>query len=85
VREHLRRTTITGRYIDLPLNPHFADGDLDKFATLLRTERVNAGARALLYNGDTPDFPVSAMHNPVGRLRPDLETGTSIHRWLKGP
>jgi len=78
VREHLRQTTVTGRYIDLPLNPHFTDDDLDKLAILLQTERVNAGARALLYNDDTPDFPISAMHNPIGRLRPDLETGKRI-------
>src|SRR5690606_18584781 len=38
VREHLRRTTVTGRYLDLPLSPHFNPGDLDKYATLQRTE-----------------------------------------------
>ncbi len=78
VREYLRQTTVTGRYIDVPLNPHFVPGDLDKLATLLRTERVNSGARAMLYNDETADFPISAMHNPIGRLRPDLETGKRI-------
>lgn len=78
VREHLRRTTVTGRYLDLPLSPHFNRGDLDKYATLLRTERVNAMARALLYNDDTPGLPVSAMHNPIGRIRPDLANSQRI-------
>jgi hypothetical protein len=72
VREYLRKTTVTGRYIDLPLSPHFSPGDLEKYAALLQSERVNATARALLYNGDTPGQPVSAMHNPIGRVRPDL-------------
>ena len=76
VREYVRRTTVTGRYLNLPLSPHF--GGLDKFASLLRTERVNAMARALLYNDETPDQPVSVMHNPIGRLRPDLDTGKRI-------
>ena len=78
VREHLRHTTVTGRYIDMPLSPHIIPGDLEKLATLLRSERVNAGARAMLYNDETPDFAISAMHNPIGRLRPDLETGKRI-------
>lgn len=78
VREHVRRTTITGRYLDLPLSPHLRAGDLDDFATLLETERVNAMARALLYNDDTPDVPVSAMHNPIGRIRPDLANSHRI-------
>lgn len=78
VREHLRRVTVTGRYLDLPLSPHLRPGDLDKYATLLRTERVNAMARALLCNDDTPGMPVSAMHNPIGRVRPDLATSKRI-------
>ncbi|MBZ0303530.1 MAG: hypothetical protein K8J31_27575 [Anaerolineae bacterium] len=78
VREHLRRTTVTGRYLDLPLSPHFAAGDMDQYATLLRTERVNAMARALLCNADTPGLPVSAMHNPMGRVRPELANSKRI-------
>ena len=72
VREYLRKTTVTGRYVDLPLNPHFSRDGLEKYAWLLQSERVNATARALLYNGDTAGEPVSAMHNPIGRVRPDL-------------
>ncbi len=78
VREHLRQTTVTGRYLDLPLSPHIRPGDLEKYATLLRTERVNAMARALLCNDDTPGMPVSAMHNPIGRVRPDLANSKRI-------
>lgn len=78
IREHIRRTTVTGRYLDLPLSPHFKADDLDRFATLLDTERVNAMARALLYNEDTPGLPVAAMHNPIGRIRPDLVTSKRI-------
>lgn len=77
-REYLRQTTVTGRYLDMPLNPHFAPQDLDRYADLLRSERVNATARALLYNGDTPGRPVSAMHNPIGRVRPDLHTSKRV-------
>lgn len=77
-REYLRRTTVTGRYIDLPLSPHYTPGDMDKFAELLRSERVNAMARALLYNGETPGQPISAMHNPIGRVRPDLATNKRV-------
>ncbi|MGQ9888913.1 MAG: hypothetical protein ACUVSX_10555 [Aggregatilineales bacterium] len=77
-REHIRRTTVTGRFLGLPLSPHFRPGDLDKYAYLLRSERVNAMARALLYNDDTPDEPVSAMHNPIGRVRPDLASSKRV-------
>lgn len=77
-REYLRQTTVTGRYIDLPLSPHYSNGDLDKFAYLLRSERVNAMARALLYNGETPGEAISAMHNPIGRVRPDLSTNKRV-------
>jgi hypothetical protein len=35
-------------------------------------------ARALLYNGDTEGQPVSAMHNPIGRVRPDLATNKRV-------
>ncbi len=78
VREYLRQSSITGRFVEMPLNPHIMPGDMDKFAGLLASERVNSTARALLYNGETPGFPISAMHNPIGRLRPDLATGKRI-------
>lgn len=77
-REYLRQTTVTGRYIDLPLSPHYSSADMDKFAYLLRSERVNAMARGLLYNGDTLNEPISAMHNPIGRVRPDLSTSKRV-------
>ena len=78
VREHVRRTTVTGRHLDLPLSPHFWPEHMDLYAYLLQSERVNAVARAQLCNTDTPDQPVSAMHNPVGRLRPDLATSKRV-------
>ncbi|MBZ0294270.1 MAG: hypothetical protein K8L99_17030 [Anaerolineae bacterium] len=78
VREYLRRTTVTGRYIDLPLNPHFSAADMENYAALLKSERVNATARALLYNGETPGEPISAMHNPIGRVRPDLRMSKRV-------
>ena len=78
VREYLRQTTVTGRYIDLPLNPHFSPTDMKHYAWLLQSERVNATARALLYNGETPGQPVSAMHNPIGRVRPDLRMSKRV-------
>lgn len=70
-REYLRQTTVTGRTIEMPLNPHLREGDLDRYLTLLTTERANAVARALLYD-DTLGSPISAMHSILGRLRPDL-------------
>jgi len=70
-REYLRRTTVTGRMIDMPLSPHLLDGDMDRYGTLLKTERANAIARALLYDGSLGK-PISAMHSLLGRLRPDL-------------
>lgn len=77
-REYIRRTTVTGRFLGMPLSPHFGPGDLDKYAHLLRSERVNAAARALLYNDDTAGEPVSAMHNPIGRVRPDLASSKRV-------
>jgi hypothetical protein len=78
VREYVRQSSVTGRYVEMPLSPHFTPGDLDKFAGLLHDERVNSNARALLYNDATPGFPVAAMHNPIGRLRSDLASGKQI-------
>ncbi|MFW5696882.1 MAG: hypothetical protein ACOCXR_03765, partial [Phototrophicaceae bacterium] len=76
-REHLRQTTVTGRTIEMPLNPHLRDGDLDRYLTLLKTERANAVARALLYD-DSLGSPISAMHSILGRLRPDLNNNKRI-------
>ncbi len=70
-REYLRQTTVTGRYIDLPTSPHFTENGLERFADMLRTEKANAVARAMLRD-DGLGESVSAMHNPIGRVRPDL-------------
>jgi hypothetical protein len=76
-REYVRRTTATGRYFDMPLTPHLRDGDLEKYFGLLKNERANGVGRALLYD-DSMGMPISAMHNIVGRLRPDLQTSRRI-------
>ncbi len=78
VREYIRQTTVTGRFLGMPLSPHFMPGDLDKYAYLMRSERVNAAARALLCNDDTAGELVSAMHNPIGRVRPDLASSKRV-------
>jgi hypothetical protein len=72
-REYLRGVTVTGRNIDIPLSPHLITGDLDRYADLLKIERANAVARALLYD-DSLGTPISAMHSLLGRLRPDLRS-----------
>lgn len=77
VREYLRSTTVTGRTLNIPLTPHLQDGHLDKYADLLKSERVNSVVRALLYE-DGLGIPNSAMHNVLGRLRPDLGTTKRI-------
>lgn len=76
-REHLRQTTVTGRYIDMPLNPHLREGDMARYADLLKSERTNAMARALLYD-DSLGSPIAAMHNAIGRIRPDLQSTKRI-------
>lgn len=76
-REYIRQTTVTGRHIDMPLSPHLREGDLERYGELLKSERANAMARALLHNNDMP-YPVSAMHNAVGRIRPDLGSSKRI-------
>ena len=43
------------------------------YAELLRLERANAVGRAMLYD-DSLGNMVSVMHNPIGRVRPDLTT-----------
>jgi hypothetical protein len=70
-REYVRGATVTGRYLDLPVSPHLMADGLDKYASLLDLERANAVGRGLLYD-DSLGTPVSVMHNPIGRLRPDL-------------
>ncbi|MFZ4814154.1 MAG: hypothetical protein ACOYL5_06450 [Phototrophicaceae bacterium] len=70
-REYLRHTTITGNYITIPTSPHYSDDGFDTYANLLNSPRVNAVARAHLID-DNNGSPVSAMHNPLGRIRPDL-------------
>lgn len=76
-REYLRQATVTGRYIEMPLSPHLLNGGMDRYADLLYSERVNAMARALLYE-DRLGRPISAMHNAIGRIRPDLGTSKRI-------
>ncbi|MBE0689030.1 MAG: hypothetical protein IH587_02765 [Anaerolineae bacterium] len=73
VREYLRSTTVTGRYLDLPISPHFSEDGIGKYASLIKLERANAVGRAILYD-DSLGTPVSVMHNPVGRIRSDLMT-----------
>lgn len=70
-REYLRRTTVTGRYLNMPVSPHFDETGLADYTGLLKSDRANAAARALLRD-DSLDSPVSVMHNPIGRIRPDL-------------
>lgn len=76
-REHLRRTTVTGNYIDIPTSPHLSAKGLDNYAALLNSGWVNAVARAMLIDYDMPQ-PISAMHNPIGRVRPDLGSSKRI-------
>jgi hypothetical protein len=76
-REYLRSTTVTGRYLQLPISPHFSAEGLQQYASLLKLERANSVGRALLYH-DHLGTPVSLMHNPVGRVRPDLATSKRV-------
>jgi len=76
-REYLRRTTVTGRYLEMPVTPHFTDDGLGNYTQLLSSDRANAAARALLYD-DSLTPPVSVMHNPIGRVRPDLGSSKRI-------
>lgn len=76
-REYVRSATVTGRYLDLPLSPHLMDGALDKYSELLRRERANSTGRANMYNDDLGEM-ISLMHNPIGRLRPDLRSSKRV-------
>ncbi len=72
-REYLRSVTVTGRYLSLPLSPHFSPDGLDHYAALLQLERANATGRAMMYD-EYAGEQISLMHNPIGRIRPDLST-----------
>ncbi|KXK21325.1 MAG: Carboxylate-amine ligase YbdK [Chloroflexi bacterium OLB15] len=76
-REYVRGATVTGRYLDLPISPHLMADGLEKYAALLKLERANAVGRAMLYD-DSLGQPISIMHNPVGRVRPDLSTSKRV-------
>ncbi|NDJ62462.1 MAG: hypothetical protein GYB67_15145 [Chloroflexi bacterium] len=76
-REMLRRVTVTGTHLDLPLSPHLMPDGLDQYATLLKLERANATGRAMMYD-DSLGHPISLMHNPIGRLRPDLGSSKGV-------
>jgi hypothetical protein len=70
-REYIRSTTVTGRPLNVPLTPHLSADGMEKYAELLKSEKVNSVVRAMLYE-DGLGTPNSAMHNVFGRLRPDL-------------
>ncbi len=70
-REYLRDTTVTGRYLSLPVSPHYSPDGLALYTSLLQNDRANAVARALLLDNSLGS-PVSVMHNPIGRIRPEL-------------
>lgn len=70
-REYLRQTTVTGRYLDLPVTPHLNGDGLETYGDLLFSEKANAPARALLCDKSLGEN-ISVMHNPIGRVRPDL-------------
>ncbi len=72
-REYLRGATVTGRYLQVPLSPHLSEHGLERYADLIRRERANSVGRAMLYD-DALGIPISVMHNPIGRVRPDLQT-----------
>lgn len=76
-REYLRRTTVTGRYLELPISPHLTLDGLQRYVDLIQSERANAPARALLCEGGLGQ-DISVMHNPLGRVRPDLGTKRRI-------
>jgi hypothetical protein len=71
-REYLRRTTVTGRYLELPVTPHLSEDGLANYGYLLHSERANAPARAMLGENGLNGEWISAMHNPIGRVRSDL-------------
>ncbi|MEM6529194.1 MAG: hypothetical protein AAF653_12930, partial [Chloroflexota bacterium] len=76
-REYLRHTTATGNYIDIPTSPHLSPNGMETYTQLLNSGRVNSVARAMLVDFDMSS-PISAMHNPIGRVRPDLGSSKRI-------
>lgn len=76
-REFLRQVTVTGRYLELPTSPHLTRDGLARYSSLLRSERVNSPGRAMLYEDGLGEM-ISVMHNPIGRVRPDLTTDKRI-------
>ncbi|MEO0563782.1 MAG: hypothetical protein AAF125_16880, partial [Chloroflexota bacterium] len=76
-REYLRHTTVTGNYIQIPTSPHIGPDGLETYAKMLNSGWVNAVARAMLIDFDMAP-PISAMHNPIGRVRPDLGSSKRI-------
>lgn len=77
VREYIRGTTVTGRPLSVPLTPHLSLDGMEKYAGLLKSEKVNSPVRAMLYE-DGLGTPNSSMHNVLGRLRPDLGSSKRI-------
>ena len=76
-REYIRSTTVTGHYLDIPLSPHLREGDMMRYAELIHSERANAAVRGLLCAVESGEN-ISAMHNPIGRVRPDLSMSKRI-------
>lgn len=76
-REYLRNTTVTGRLLEMPVSPHLTPTGLADYSELLLSEKVNAMARGLLCDKSLGE-PISAMHNPIGRIRPDLGSSKRI-------
>lgn len=77
VREYIRSTTLTGRYLEIPVTPHLTPNGLDDYSDLLRSERANSAGRGLLCEKGLGER-ISAMHNPIGRIRPDLGSSKRI-------
>ena len=82
-REYLRQTTVTGSMLELPTSPHFGSDNMEVYAKLLYSDFTNTPGRALLAvaidkNGNQvldiqqEGHLISAMHNPIGRIRPDM-------------
>ncbi len=76
-REFLRQTTVTGRYLEMPISPHLQSDGLARYSALIYNEQANAVARAMLCDGSLGE-DISVMHNPIGRIRPDLSPSKRI-------
>lgn len=77
VREYLRSATLTGRYLEVPISPHLMPHGMTDYGHLLRSERANSAGRGLLCEYGLGER-ISAMHNPIGRIRPDLGSSKRI-------